>query len=207
MSVICNNQVVKVINSNDQVHVVTAGVQGPPGPTYVFPGGFSSVWIPASSMTPLTTDGADDLIFTEVGARQPELKSLPFPPALDRYADFDVSFPNRWDGLDLRFYIFWTGLVAGAGDVTWSIQAFARGDGDSLDMTPIATTTVTDTFQSVTTQHISFMFDVTPDGSPEDGDNVFCVIAREGASVSDTRNAYANLLGVKVLYNTTALAD
>ncbi len=197
----------KIINSNSKVNVVTAGQQGPPGPTYVFPGGYSSVWIPASSISPLTTNGADDLVFTEYGAGQPEIKTIGFPPSLDRYADFDVSFPNRWDGLDLRFYIYWTGFVAGAGDVTWGIQVFSRGDGDSLDMGPITSTTVTDTFQSVDTQHVSFMFDVTPDGSPEDGDNVFCVIAREGSAVTDTRNAYADLLGVKVLYTTTALVD
>ena len=67
--------------------------------------GKESVWVPANSMYPNSTNGCADLAQVEL-SNGPEIKTLDFDKDSDEFAQFSVAFPKSWNEGTVTFQAF-----------------------------------------------------------------------------------------------------
>ena len=118
-------------------------------------------------------------------------------------AQFQVRSPLNWDLSAITIEIIWTAL-AGTGDVRWRPSAFAAGDDDAIDTAILPSAAVAlDTLIAAEDVHIISVTN-TPVNTPAAGDIIFFNIRREANNATDTLNADANLIAVRLKFTTTA---
>ncbi len=172
------------------------------------PVGSQTIWIPAVGMSPATTDGAAAAQI-EGTAGRPEIAALSFDPTTQQFAQFAVAMPKSWNNSTITAQFFWShpSTTTNFG-VTWSIAGVAISDGDAIDASYGTAQTVSDTGGTTGTLYISSATSaVTIGGTPATGDLVYFHIARVPADGSDTMAVEANLIGVKIIYTTSAPTD
>jgi hypothetical protein len=168
--------------------------------------GRKTVYIPASAMIPTTTDGCSALLQAETTAGRPDIPYLAFDGSSAENAQFHFPLPKSWDLGTLKFQVYWTGLIAGAGTVSWKLSAVAASDDDTIDVAFGTEIEVVDTFITAEDQHISAeSAALTVAGTPADSDNIWFNIQRD--PTGDTRTQDANLIGIRIFYNTDTLKD
>ena len=90
--------------------------------------GKETIWVPANSMYPNSTNGCAAIAQTELG-NGPELKTLDFDKDSDEFAQFCVAFPKSWNEGTVTFQAFFTANSTNTGDVVWTSASF-DGSGD-----------------------------------------------------------------------------
>ncbi|CAO3428538.1 hypothetical protein [Azospirillum doebereinerae] len=168
--------------------------------------GRRTLWVPATALTAPATGGA------AAGTVDPAasgvlLPSLDFDPDAEETAHTLLALPKAWDGGALAVQPLWT-AGSGSGDVLWSVDGAALGDGDGLDAAGGVAVRVPDTLTVPDALHAA---DESPPltlaGTPGPGGLLRLTVARAAADPADTLDADARLLGLRLFYRVGAASD
>ena len=96
---------------------------------------YINIWVPATAMVPLTTNGAE-AGENEYATNDVMLRYLAFDTTTEEYAAFNMVMPENWNRSTLKAKFYWT-----SGDATstaaetceWQLQAVSMGDDDAID--------------------------------------------------------------------------
>jgi len=169
--------------------------------------GKESIWVPAASMYPNTTNGAEGPNQVELG-NGPELKTFDFDKSSDEFAQFAIAFPKSWNEGTITFQAFFTANSTDTGTVSWALAGVALADNDSLNTAFGTAVAPTAKAHSGTANDLDVTAEsgaVTIAGSPSADEYVFFEIFRDVSA--DDLNADAKLLGVKLFFTTDAAND
>jgi|TARA_E500000318_G_scaffold97103_2_gene97803 hypothetical protein len=169
--------------------------------------GKESIWVPAASMYPNTTNGAEGPNQVELG-NGPELKTFDFDKSSDEFAQFAIAFPKSWNEGTITFQAFFTADSTDTGTVSWALAGVALADNDSLNTAFGTAVAPTAKAHSGTANDLDVTAEsgaVTIAGSPSTDEYVFFEIFRDVSA--DDLNADAKLLGVKLFFTTDAAND
>ncbi|MBQ09323.1 MAG: hypothetical protein CMD96_05995 [Gammaproteobacteria bacterium] len=169
--------------------------------------GLETIWVPASSMTPATTNGAAALTTTELTAGTPELITLAFDTTTAEFALFTVAFPKSWDEGTVTFETYWSASATdtGTGGFTLAGVSIASDvDVDTAFGTAVANTalaasgTQDDLMKNVVSGNVTI-------ASAAVDTTTWFRIARDVAT--DTNTGDLRLIGVKIFFTTDASND
>lgn len=183
--------------------------------TYHYPSnmaktGKQSLWIPASAMRPIETDGATALASTQISSGKPEAVYLAFDPDSPQYAEFSIAMPKSWNAGTITFIPYWTTNDVTTNSVVWALQGVSIADNDAIDATYGTAISVTDSNQGAAFRNLvgAESAAVTIAGSPAAGELQILKIGRQADdAVNDTLDADAYLLGIKLIITTNAGND
>ncbi len=171
----------------------------------------NTIYIPASAMTPRSSNGCAALATTSGSTGQPDIPYLAFDGASTEYAGFSIWMPKSWDEGTVKAQVAWRRASGtGAANVVFGIKALAVSNSDSpaasfgtgATVTTPADTTTGDFVLSATTGSC------TIGGSPAESDLVFFELYRLASDAADTLDAVdAWVTGIKILYSTDATSD
>ena len=168
--------------------------------------GLETIWVPATAMSPTTTNGCTALASVETTAGKPDMVVLAFPVAADSFAQFSLAFPKSYNLGTVTYQVFWSGIAATT-NVNWTVQAVAISNDTSIDATYGTAVAVTDAAQGAVEElNVSAVSGaLTIGGSVADDD--LCVF-RIGRDVSAGDMAGdAQLLGIKLFFTTDLAND
>lgn len=155
------------------------------------------IFIRAASMIPTVTAGCAAIAQSETTTNDVNYQSLDFDQTSQEHANFTVIMPDDWDALTVTFKAYWT-AASGTGTVKWGLQAISFADDDALDTAWGTAQVVTDTLLATGDMHISpVSAAITIAGTPATGEPVLFRVYRD---ISDTLNADAKLIGLKIYY-------
>ncbi len=169
--------------------------------------GKETMWVPANSMYPNSTNGCADLAQTEL-SNGPELKSLDFDKDSDEFAQFAVAFPKSWNEGTVTFQAFFTAASTNTGTTAFVLQGVALADNGDLNTAFGTAVGPTAKAMSGTSNDLAVTAEsgaVTIAGSPSTDEYVFFQISRDVSA--DDLNADAKLLGIKLFFTTDAAND
>lgn len=168
--------------------------------------GKETIWVPAVSMYPNTTNGAE-AAQVEL-ANGPEIKVLDFDKDADEFAQFAVAFPKSWNAGTVTFQAFFTATSTDTGTAAWGLSGVAIADNDSCNTAFGTQVVATAKAHSGTSNDLDVAAEsgaVTIAGSPGDNEQVFFQVSRDVSA--DTLNADARLLGIKLFFTTDSAND
>jgi hypothetical protein len=170
--------------------------------------GKQTIWLPAGAMTARATNGASSLT-EELAANDIMVRSWAFDAAVSEAVQAMIRMPKGWNEGTLEVEFLWKHpATTTAFGVRWSVRARAFGDDDALDAAWGVAQGVSDTGGTTGDLYkTAFTAAVTIAGSPAEGDLVVLEISRDPAHAGDTMTADAHLIGVTVLYATSAARD
>ena len=177
------------------------------GSTAAKKAGVETIWVPANSMYPETTNGCALITQVEIG-NGPEMKVLDFDPSSDEHAQFSVAFPKSWNEGTITFKAYFTVTGTNTGDVAWGLAGVAIADNDSINTAFGTTVVATAKAHSGTSNDLNITAEsgaVTIAGSPAAGEQVFFQIMRDVSA--DDQSGDARLLGVQLFFTTDAAND
>ena len=169
--------------------------------------GKESVWVPANSMYPNSTNGCADLAQVEL-SNGPEIKTLDFDKDSDEFAQFSVAFPKSWNEGTVTFQAFFTADSTNTGTTAWGLSGVAIADDDSINTALGTQVVATAKAMSGTANDLAVANEsgaVTIAGSPSVDEEVFFQISRDVSA--DSLTADAKLLGIKLFFTTDAAND
>jgi len=173
-------------------------------------GTYDEVWIPASQMTPSTTNGAA-ADTKEYGTNDMTHETLLFDGAAqDESAEFDLVMPPSWDLGTIKFKAYWTNGHADANAdeyIRLGLAAAARSNDDDLDDNLGTAGYVTDQLIADDDMHITSASDaITIADIPALGDMIHFKLTRDydydggGGTAMDVD---LRLLGILIQYQKT----
>jgi hypothetical protein len=169
--------------------------------------GLQTVYIPASAMAaPASGGGVYSVLEMAGGGIYPvmSLSTTGFPTVAWQW-----EMPKGWNEGTLTYRVLWSHPATTTNfGVLFTLQAFAVSDGEAMNGTYTASTSVTDTggstdFKYTTPTSAAF----TVDGTPAEGDLVVFRLIRNPADVLDTLAVDARIHGVALFYTTNANTD
>jgi hypothetical protein len=169
--------------------------------------GKETIWVPAVSMYPNTTNGCAALAQTEL-SNGPELKTLDFDKDSDEFAQFAVAFPKSWNEGTVTFQAFFTANSTNTGTTAWSLAGVALADDGALNTAFGTAVLPTAKAMSGTANDLAVTAEsgaVTIAGSPSTDEYVFFEVSRDVSA--DSLTADAKLLGIKLFFTTDAAND
>ena len=169
--------------------------------------GTETIWIPANSMYPNTTNGCASITQVEL-SNGPEIKVLDFDPSSDENAQFSIAFPKSWNEGTITFKVFFTVTGTDTGTVAWGLSGVAIADDGSIDTAFGTNVVATAKAHSGTSNDLDVTDEsgaVTIAGSPAAGEQVFFQIMRDVSA--DTQTGDARLLGIQLFFTTDAAND
>jgi hypothetical protein len=148
---------------------------------------------------PSTTNGCNAATKNEFTTNDVDLVLFAFDQTTQEHAQWTVWMPDDWGAGTVTAKFCWTALT-GTGTVTWGIQGRSYADDDAIDQAFGTGVTVTDTLLATSDIHItSATAAVTITGAGA-GELVQLRVYRD---ISDTLNADAQLISVKLYYTPT----
>lgn len=169
--------------------------------------GKHTLWIPAGTMVPRTSNGAAPGS-VETPGNKVMLKTLDFDAATWEYAQFAIQMPKGWNEGNMSAVFVWShGAAVTNFAVVWGINAVAVSDGDALDVSFGAAFTLTDTGGIADRLYRAAETSFSIAGPPAENDVVFVQIWRAGGDAADTLAIDARLHGVALFYTTNANTD
>ncbi len=168
--------------------------------------GKQTVWIPAGSMIPRETNGAE-AVTTELATNDIMLSTLDFDQTTEEGAGFWILMPKGWNESTMTFKPAWT-AASGSGGVVWGLAGLAVSNDDAIDAAPGTLQSSTDTLLATNDMHIGPESSaITIGGTPAEGDAVYFQITREVGDGSDTLTADAKLIGIHLYLTINANTD
>ncbi len=168
--------------------------------------GKTAIPIPASAMTPNTTNGAAVGV-SESTTNKVMTRSLDFDQTTQEGAQFLIPMPKSWNESTVTFQPIWTAAAGTAAQtVVWELRAVALSNDDAIDTAFGTGQTSSDVLIATNDVHIGPESSaITIAGTPAEGDLVVFQIRRNVAS--DDLAADAKLLGVRLFITTNASND
>lgn len=165
--------------------------------------GKDTIWIPASAMSSATTNGAAaGAVEQTVNKNMTVTKD--FDATTSEIVQFEIAFPKSWNLGTVTFIPYWT-AASGSGTAIWALSAVARSDDDPLDVAFGTAQTSTDTLIAAYDMHVGPESSaITIAGTPATGDGVNFKLVRD---ISDTLAVDAKLIGIRLVYSTSAATD
>lgn len=170
--------------------------------------GQQTIWVPATAMTPRTTNGAARGT-VETTTNKVMLSTLDFDPSTQEFSQFAIQMPKGWNESTLVCQFVWShpSTTVNFG-VVWEIQAVAFANDDAADTAFGTAVTVADTGGTTNDVYVSDeTAAMTVAGSPGPEEWVVFQVRRAPANASDTMAVDARLHGVKVHYTIDAAKD
>jgi hypothetical protein len=163
--------------------------------------------IPAVAMVPDLVNGAQSGGTGLVGGAMVLFQA--FDQTAQESVQWSIPMPDSWDEGTITFKPLWCHSTATSFGVVWELSAVAASDGDAVGLLSLGTAQISiDTGGTSDTLYIGpESSPVTVAGSPQQGDLVFFRLRRVPAHASDTLNADARLMGVKLFITTAAGND
>ena len=168
--------------------------------------GLETIWVPATAMSPTTSNGCTALASVETTSGRPDMVVLAFPVAADSFAQFSIAFPKSWNAGTITYQVFWSGIAATT-NVNWTVDAVAISNNTTIDVAYGTAVAVTDAAQGAVEElNVSAVSGaLTIGGSP--GDDELCYF-RFGRDVSEgNMNGDAQLHGIKIFFTTDLAND
>jgi len=168
--------------------------------------GLETIWVPATAMSPTTSNGCTALASVETTSGRPDMVVLAFPVAADSFAQFSIAFPKSWNAGTVTYQVFWSGIAATT-NVNWTVDAVAISNNTTIDVAYGTAVAVTDAAQGAVEElNVSAVSSaLTIGGSP--GDDELCYF-RFGRDVSEgNMNGDAQLHGIKIFFTTDLAND
>jgi hypothetical protein len=156
-----------------------------------------SIYLPASLGMPDPSLPCAAFAITNWRTFQVATGSLAFDATNPEAAYFQFRLPDSYDGRPLKFTIEWSASAGTSGDVRWGVNTMRYGNGESLIQTGTLSY-VLDTLIAIEYLHVAELSD-TPSNSTI-GLLVTARILRDASHASDTFNADAKLIGLRVSY-------
>ncbi len=171
-------------------------------------GGTHTMWIPASSFIPTTTNGAA-YASQELATNDVMVSGYDFDAGTIEKIQFMVAMPKSWNEGTLSARFVWKdAATAGSGDVRWGIRLLAVGDDDAIDAAFGTERYALDTFLASGDLHITGpTADITPSGTPAERDLVVIEVFRDATSGADTYAQDARFIGLRLTYTTDTWND
>lgn len=167
------------------------------------------IFVPASAMTPRTTNGPAAAV-TELATNDVMISYLAFDPDTVEAAQFDVALPPSCDqsaGFTMEFLWMHPSTTTNFA-VRWTCQARAFGNNDAMDGGFGAGAPVTDTGGTTNNLYITGRTGtITPAGTPAQNDLVKFQVVRTATDGADTLAVDAWLVGVRLFYTVNAGND
>lgn len=116
--------------------------------------GKHTIWIPAGAMRPTVSNGCASLVSFETTAGRPDINYLAFDAGADEHAQFEVFFPNGWDGGTITFIPVWTVNAAVSTGVAIALQAVGTADNETQDVVYGTAIVVTDDAQGAVEERL-----------------------------------------------------
>ena len=170
--------------------------------------GKKSIWVPAASMYPNSTNGCSALTQVEL-SNGPELKCLDFAGDATEFAQFTVAFPKSWDGGSVTFKAYWCSTATDTDGVSWGLSACGMNDNETINLAFGGEVVVDDSNQGAANELCitAESGNITIAGTPAADDLTFFQISRDHDDSNDTAAEDARLLGIKLFYTVTAGND
>mgnify|MGYP005833184073 CR=1 FL=1 len=159
-------------------------------------------------MTPTESNGCSSLTAVETTSGRPDMQVLDFDPDADEHCQFTVAFPKSWNLGTVSYQIYWSGIAATTG-VSWSVDAIAFADNDSIN-TAYGTAVVVDDAAQGAVEELLVSAEsgaLTIAGSPGDDELCYFRIARDVSDTNDDMAGDARLHGIKLFYTSDAKND
>ena len=168
--------------------------------------GKESIWVPAASMTPTTSNPCSDITIVETTSGRPDMVVLDFATGADEFAQFSIAFPKSWNLGTITYQAFWSGIAAST-DCDWSLQGVAMNDNETIDVAYGTAVVVSDNAQGAVEElYVAAESGaVTIAGTPADNDLCYFRIGRDVSG--DNMNGDARLHGLKIFFTTDATND
>ena len=170
-------------------------------------GFLQNIYIPATGMVPLVTDGAVAGTY-EYPTNDTIQTYYAFDGATEEHVSFSIAFPEGWDRSTIKAKFFWssaTGSTASVDTVEWKIALTAIPDGDPLDVAWGGSQVISDTLianDGGDLQVTAATPAITVQGTPALGDLVTVRVSRN-VSGTDNMTEDAWLFGVWLQLNCT----
>lgn len=166
--------------------------------------GAQDLYIGSVAMWPRVTNGCASLAQTEMSTSLFNVQSLDFDQTTQEFAQMQFVMPRNWNNGTVTATVYWT-AESGSGGVVWGISGGAYSNDDALTVALGTAQTVSDTFITANDLHItSTSSAITLAGTPADADFIAIQISRNPADGSDTLNADAKLLGIRLVFTLDA---
>ena len=168
--------------------------------------GLETIWVPATAMSPTTTNGCTALASVETTAGKPDMVVLAFPVAADSFAQFSLAFPKSYNLGTVTYQVFWAGIAATT-NCNWTVDAVSITNNTSIDATYGTAVAVTDAAQGAVEElNVSAVSGaLTIGGSVADDDLCVFRIGRDVAAGDMAGDA--QLLGIKLFFTTDLAND
>jgi hypothetical protein len=170
--------------------------------------GKQTIWIPASAMTPQTTNGAASAS-SEEATNDVMTSYLAFDSTTAEYAQADVYMPKSYDGGTVTAVFVWMHPATVTNfDVRWGVAGRAFTDGSTRDAAFGTTIERTDTGGSTATVYrAAETTAVTIANTPAGEKMVTFRFNRDPADAADNMAVDAYLIGVAIHFTTNAADD
>lgn len=151
---------------------------------------YINVWVPATAMVPLTTNGAE-AGENEYATNDVMMRYLAFDDATEEYAAINMVMPENWNRSTFKAKFYWSSATGStAGDtVEWQLQGVSMSDSDALDQAYTDTgEVITDTLlanNGTDLQITSATPAITINGSPALGDLINLKVSRNVGGTDD----------------------
>jgi hypothetical protein len=167
--------------------------------------GQQTIWMPATAMTPTTTNGAT---FTTITVGDVQVNVLAFDPTTGENASFVIQMPKSWNEGTIIFQPVWAHPATTTNfGVFWGLNARAYSNDDA----PASFSAVVSSADTGGTTNDVYIGpesgSLTIDGTPAAEDLVIFKVFRLPSDASDTMAVDAYLYGIKIHYTVDAGKD
>lgn len=170
--------------------------------------GRETIWMPAGSMLPRTTNGAA-AGSVETTTNKIMIRSLDFDTSTQEFAQFVIKMPKSWNESTVTATFTWSHAATTINfGVVWALEAVAQSDGDAGDSAFGTAQQIADTGGTTNTTYITAETPaITIGGTPQPEDYVVFQVKRVPADASDTLAVDARLHGITLYFTSHARSD
>jgi len=150
---------------------------------------YQSLYIPASAMTPATTNGAAAGT-AETSSNKLNMDYLAFDTTTEEMAHFQLAMPEGWDRGTIKAKFFWSSATGSTANdtVEWELACVAISNDDALDAAVGTSQVISDTLladNGADLQVSGATPALTVGGTPALADMVHCRISRNVGGTDD----------------------
>lgn len=170
--------------------------------------GKETLWIPATAMTPATTNGAATGQI-ETSTNKINVETLDFDKDTDEFAHFNIALPKSWNLGTITYQLFWTAATGGTTGIAFALQGVAIGDNVTNDTAYGTAVIIIDDAQTGANEiYVSAeSAAITIANSPVDDQVCFFRLFRDVSDANDDLAEDAQLIGIKFHFTLDAEDD